>query len=259
MHEEVDYIGVDWSSGSWLAVGIAEDRTIHVSTYKCIQKFWDTFGCTAEKVVADIPIGLFEEGDRDESEELVRECDHLARKVVGSRYRSVFNPPAREVATRAKNESYEQVKATNREITGKGLTQQAYSVAPGIAEVDELLEGSEKKFIEGHPEVCFAALRGPLSYSKKTAAGVHERVEALEEVEEAAFEMIREICRQVADAKHEIGVDDALDALVLAYVAGFSEKKQYTLPEDPPKDSQGQPMQMVYRADEPFDTSQFRG
>jgi predicted RNase H-like nuclease len=250
-------IGVDWSSGSWLAVRIAKDGAVDASTYDCIQEFWNKVGCNAGTVVADVPIGLFEEGDRSDSEELVRECDYLARKVVGAQYRSVFNPPAREVAEQARYKSYTHVKEKHKRITGKGLTRQAYSVAPGIAEVDEFLADIEGELLEGHPEVCFAALHGPLSHSKRTAAGIHERVEALEEIDEDAIKTVREICRQVVDEEHDVGVDDILDALILAYVARSPEKKRHRIPKNPPIDNQERPMQMVYRSDEPFDTDEY--
>lgn len=250
------YVGIDWSSGAWLAVRLAEDGTVSASTYETIQEFWETHGPASETVVVDVPIGLFEKGDRIEDEPLVRECDRLARKVVGPRYRSVFNPPAREVVKKAaENKSYEAVKELNKELTGKGLTRQSYNIARGIAEVDSLFDNCiDEQLVEGHPEVAFAAFGGEMSYSKKTAAGVHERVEALETVEENAIKHARKICALIADEEHTVEFDDVLDALVLAYTAGYSKKDKHTIPNDLETDTQNRPMQIVYRAEEPFKT-----
>jgi predicted RNase H-like nuclease len=254
MVENPPYVGVDWSSGAWLAVGLTGAGDVHASTHECIKDLWEKYGDDEVTVVADVPIGLFEEDDRDDEEELVRECDRLARKVIGSRYRSVFNPPAREVAQKAREgESYEEVKELHEKITGKGLTQQAYAVASGIAEVDTLVSnGIDGELLEGHPEVSFAALDGDLSYSKKTAAGVHERVEALEVVDDDAIEMVQEICKQVSEEPHEVGFDDVLDALVLAYTAGYASLEERSLPKCPPENQQS--MRIIYRAAEPFRT-----
>lgn len=253
------YIGVDWSSDIWLAVVYMDRRYDHVSGYPDIESLWDHYEDSAERIVIDVPIGLYQKGDRADDEELVRDCDKQARTVIGPQYRSVFNPPAREAANAAKNgEPYEDVKEYHQVITGKGLTQQAYHIGKGIAQVDQLLQngGDPERLVEGHPEVCFWAFADTkLEHAKKYAPGVAERVAALKGVVETPAETIRQIASDVGKTDHpKVGLDDILDAMALALTARPGGAALQKLPNDqPPVDSTTLPMQMVYRADEPFD------
>lgn len=265
MKEEEIFVGVDWSSGVWLAAVYTRNgfRDAHVSTE--IEDIWNGFSESARRIVVDVPIGLCGSLESDECKceenegELSRRCDDLARTVIGSRSSSVFTSPCREAAKMAADpeRTYAEVNKKNKESTGKGLMQQAASISPGIVDVDELLsdgEGEPDVLVEGHPEVCFRAFKGdPLSFSKKYAAGVEERVSALESVDGCKASDWREVTRQLQGQNHRVGIDDVLDAMSLAVTAAAPEGEMWTLPEDPPEDEMGLPMQMVYRADEPLE------
>lgn len=259
-------IGVDRSNGSWLGVVFEDSTYMETKVKSDIQGFIDEYQ-EIERLVVDIPIGLFQRGDRsDEQEELVRKCDAMARTTLGRRHPSVFNPPARDaIADKIEGKSYESVKQTNEEITGKGLQKQAYHIADAIFEVDQFLqerneledESDGPSVVEAHPEVCFRALNGSeLSYSKDSAPGFAERLQAMERCLEQPRETLYQICAELLDegqAKDEVDVDidDALDALVLAVVATATESELQRLPSnDPPEDAHGLPKQMVYRAEE---------
>jgi predicted RNase H-like nuclease len=224
-----------------------------------IQELWDAYGDTSHRIVIDVPIGLCESLDADEclcqeaDGELSRECDDLARRVVGEQYRSVFTAPARqaaELAAEGRNE-YAEITEKNRALTGKGLSQQAASISRGIVEVENLLRngGDEKILVEGHPEVCFRAFNGEsLTYSKKTAPGVDERLSAIVDVPEYSDDDWRTLARALGDENHTVQLDDLLDALVLALTACADDVELQTLPLEPPVDARGLPMQMVYRS-----------
>jgi predicted RNase H-like nuclease len=48
--------------------------------------------------------------------------------------------------------------ATNRQITGRGLSQQGWGIVPKIKEVDDAFDLCCQKWVfEVHPEVCFWA------------------------------------------------------------------------------------------------------
>ena len=63
----------------------------------------------------------------------------------------------------------------SRRLTGKGLSRQAFAIAPKIKEVDDFLQScptAEVTVREAHPEICFWALNGgcPMRYQKKPMA-----------------------------------------------------------------------------------------
>lgn len=264
-------IGVDWSNGCWLGVIFEDGEYEETAVRPKIKRFLEKYPQT-ERLLVDIPIGLFQEEDTAASgDELVRECDAKARDVLGVRHSSVFNPPAREAVEEAtEGGTYESVKQTSERITGKGLQIQAYHLADAINEVDRLLRENEALLeesagpcvIESHPEVCFRALNeGQLSFSKTSAPGLAERLDAMERYLERPGETLYEICTELRTKAEEydeidVDIDDVLDSLVLAVAGTADETELQRLPrKDPPKDELGLPMQMVYRAEEPLSTN----
>ncbi len=176
------YVGIDWSSGEWVSIAYTDGAEApSVEVFEEIAGVWDHYGESARHIVVDVPIGLCESLESDacscveEDRELSRQCDDLARSVIGSQYRSVFTAPAREAAKlAAAGADHSDISDKNEELTGKRLTQQAAGIAEGIVEVDNLLQGDgdPEVLVEGHPEVCFRALSGtPLEHSKHTAVG----------------------------------------------------------------------------------------
>ena len=76
----------------------------------------------------DIPIGLLDGS---------RACDKAARKLLGQpRGAAVFPAPCRATLT-AKNHT--EANAINRQKTGKGLSQQAFGIAPKIKQVGDAI------------------------------------------------------------------------------------------------------------------------
>ncbi len=152
----------------------------------------------------DIPIGLLDGS---------RVCDKAARKLLGQpRGTSVFAAPCR-AALSAK--THAAASATNLRITGSGLSQQAWGIAPKIKQVDDAITSECQRWaFEVHPEVCFWALAGerPMAYRKKTKAGVSERFDLLRPV-------FPDIERHLQNRRANVGRDDLLDAAVAAWTA----------------------------------------
>lgn len=259
------HLGVDWASGAWVSVIYPDRGDPRVEVSSSIADLWDDVGKRSERMVVDVPIGLCgslaAESDPclEQDGKLSRQCDRLARRAIRPRASSVFPTPARNaVQLAADGADYAIANKKNRALTGKGVMQQAVSMAPGIIAVDRLLEaGADPEvLVEGHPELSFRAfMDSALQYSKKTAAGVAERLAALEEVPEYSPRDWRELANQLRDEDHQVTLDDLLDALGLALTAGAREQEFQQLPPKPPEDLQGRPMRMVYRRSEPFPES----
>lgn len=239
------HVGVDWGSGSWLAVAFDEDGYDETRVFDEIGDLWYQYEDTAERILIDIPIGLTEDGSDG------RACDKVARDAVGSRGVSVFTPPVRE-ATRKRR--YPAAKRVHERKTGAGLSKQAFALSDSIAAVDDLLRNvpeARMTFRESHPEVCFRALAGDeLSFSKKKAAGYAERMRALVGFDADAPPVVQTVADATAGA--DMAVDDVLDAVVLAYTARPGPGSLRTLPAEPPTDNKGLPMEIVYRSRSPL-------
>src|SRR5580704_15753192 len=107
----------------------------------------------------DIPIGLLNGS---------RACDKAARKLLGQpRGSSVFAAPCRAALSAT---SHATGSAINRQKTTRGLSQQAWGIAPKIKQVDDAISPDCQRWAaQVHPEVCFWALNHhrPMKYNKK--------------------------------------------------------------------------------------------
>ncbi|WP_251341230.1 DUF429 domain-containing protein [Haloplanus halophilus] len=245
MSDDPLYVGADVSSGSWVAVAFGVGEFDHAAVFEEVGDLWLRYEERAERILLDVPIGLIEEGSTG------RACERLAREVLGPRRSAVFTPPVRE-ATRKRR--YPAAKRVNERKTGTGLTKQAFAISDDIAAVDELLQElpeAREVIAEAHPEVCFRAFADePLEYSKLTAGGYAERMRTLAEFDRDAPPVVQSAAEATGGA--EVGVDDVLDAVALAYTARPGPGELRTLPPEPETDATGLPMRMVYRSTAPL-------
>ena len=185
-------------------------------------------------IAIDIPIGLL-----DETQPGGRECDRLARRLLPGRKSSVFNPPIRaDLGATCYNH-----------VRGHGMSKQTFHLLPKIREVDRMMTpGLQERVYEAHPELAFRSLAGaPMRHNKKTPAGREERLRALERL--ASFRTVRTLLDTVATRyrRSQVGLDDCLDACVLAWLAGrIGAGTAQRLPARPPLDAKGLRMEIWY-------------
>jgi predicted RNase H-like nuclease/uncharacterized protein YutE (UPF0331/DUF86 family) len=238
--EAVLAVGVDGCPAGWFYVVLQPSGT---SRWGIVGHLGELVQEVSEpaRIFVDIPIGL----PNDHSE---RECDLAARRKLGEpRRRSVFRAPARAVLQAV---DYEDAKHRSRAVTGKDLSAQTFGIVPKCSEVDRLLRGNTKarKIIrEVHPEVCFWALAGrrPMKHNKGKPEGFRERVAVLKQLRPAAEQEIEGMLSQFA--RKDVARDDAVDAMVAALTASAETTALRTLPPEPPRDSVGLPMEMVFQ------------
>jgi predicted RNase H-like nuclease len=189
-------------------------------------------------IAVDIPIGLSEAGSRT--------CDVAARKALGrGRSGSVFAPPLRPALAAP---SWEAASQITKQVGGRGLTRQSWALAPRIREVDEVLASRpdlRSRIREVHPELSFWAWNEgqAMAASKRAADGRRERRKLVDAAfGAAAYDEIRGKL-----PRKEVADDDILDAFAALWTArriGTGEAR--SLPEDPPRDGAGRPMEIVY-------------
>lgn len=239
------YVGVDWASRGWLAVTV-DGQDWSVQMHPSIHSVWFS-NKDAESILVDIPIGL--------PEDKRRECDVKAKEFVGTeRARSVFWTPCRAAV---EAETYDEAKRANKDSRDDSLSSQAWGLIPRIREVDRLLrddEAAKNKIIESHPEVCFSALEDGQSHSSKhDDSGSDERLKTLQTVDDSLRDVYdgfvstyikdqRQWSRRIGNSNR----DDIVDSMVLAVTARLGADSFERLPDNPPEDGQGLPMQIVY-------------
>lgn len=232
-------LGLDGCRAGWIAISLDDDNAGYwlLESDTELADFFEDF----DRIFIDVPIGL-------EDEKYVRECDEKLRERLGPDYKaSVFNPPLRPALHAP---TYAEASMTSYEITGKKISIQAWNITPNIRTVDQLLtnnEEYEKKVFESHPELLFQILNGGSSILQKKATkkGLRHRLGLLKKQSKFADDFFRDIKEEYR--RNQVDEDDIIDAMVLALFAKRSlEGEMKTLPEDPPKDSEGLTMAIHY-------------
>lgn len=243
------YVGVDWGGNGWICAVRSTDGDWTAAKHPSFLSVWHEYADAAQ-ILVDIPIGLALEG--------LRRCDEVAKEELGSqRSRSVFMTPPRPVFDEP---TYEEAKARMDELTGRGLSTQAWGIMPRIRELDAFFREVPEAWgqvRESHPEVAFAGLRaaGAVVESKLSADGEQVRLDILADVDpesspaDTFHRLVKEqITEQPAYARRfsADNKDDLLDAMGLAVTAWIAEGEFTTLPEGPDDDPErGVPREIV--------------
>jgi predicted RNase H-like nuclease len=213
--------GVDAWRGGWVAVTLRDGA---FETAFVAAAFGDLLGELGEVAVVgvDMPIGLVAAG--------WRQADRLARAGLGSRRSSIFATPPRPVLDAG---GYAEANLRCRELTGQGLSRQAWALVPRIREVDEFR--TDRRLFEVHPETSFQRLAGAPPASKRTWAGLTRRRALLSG---AGITLPDDL-----GAAGAAGPDDVLDAGAAAWTAArIAAGTAVSLPDPPEPGDDGRPI-----------------
>ena len=237
--------GVDACRGGWVAVsldgpeqaGEAEEADgLRVETVRVHETLAGVLDGHGSRVVGiDMPLGLPGSG--------WREADRAARGLLGPRRSSVFAIPPRAVWDQA---SYQAASQRCRELTGQGLSIQAWGLRARLLEADRFRGSCGFPLYEVHPELAFCALAGaPLAHSKNTAAGRERRRELLSRAGIALPLITR---AQLPGARiPRAPVTDTLDAAAVACSAWrIATGRAVVIPARPQRDDRGLPIAIRY-------------
>jgi predicted RNase H-like nuclease len=159
-------------------------------------------------VCVDMPIGLHEHTPPGG-----RECEGLARGLLGPRRASVFSAVGRQaLACSSRADAH----ATSIAAGGIGVGSQAWGLAAKLREVDQAMSPEKQTVVfEVHPELCFWAMNGrqPMPHGKKTGAGENDRITALIQ-SGVPKTFLDEVLRKLRS-----GRDDFIDACAVAWTA----------------------------------------
>lgn len=232
-------VGVDGCRKGWVSVALRDLHAPHLMVHEDMHALWREHD-SADIILIDMPIGLLESGVSE------RECEYEARRLLGTRRSSVFPVPCRDAVYAARNE---EAMAVNLERTGRQLSLQSLAIRGKIRQVDELLRKDERArrlFKEVHPELLFCGMNNgyAMLHHKKGRPGRLERLSLLSEI--AGERIVDAVMAQAKTyRRRDLAWDDIIDALAAA-VAASHPKELLSIPENPPLDAHGLPMQMVY-------------
>jgi len=245
MGDDGVWVGAHVRDDIWVAVAFDRSGFDHADTFDGIGDLWFRYEDDAAAILVDVPIGLIEEAEGD------RECDELARTVVGPRADEIVAPPAREALRKRR---YPVANRTNERATGQELSRRAFELSETIATVDQLMRefsGARDIVAAAHPELSFCAFAGErMHHDRRTAGGYAERLRTLASIDRDAPPAVQAAAEAMGDAP--VSTADVLDAMALAYTALPHDGTLRSLPPQPPLDDNGLPMQIVYRAEEPL-------
>jgi predicted RNase H-like nuclease len=244
------YVGLEWASRGWFGVVLDDDGGWETDLFPSIWSLWK-YHSDASRILVDVPIGL-PAGER-------RACDVAVKETLAHRRRSVRYTPTRKAVYR---QNLEAAREINEAEAGFSVQNQAWSLVPRIREVDEFLDmypSARDRLSETHPGLCFYVLNGrnALADPERTDEGIAQRTTLLADEHPDAVTIYQQSVDRYTTPNYAPtvgGVNDVLDALVAAVTARRPPERCLTLPEVPPTDERGLPMQVVY----PSDTEQVR-
>src|SRR3954453_4052446 len=210
-------IGADGARGGWLAAlarGASPEAVERVelqlvSTFENLVALHGEAGDHGLPVAVDVPMGLPETGRR-------RPCDEQARALLGARGNAVFAPPSRPLLAAMSYEEARQLTAAAKltDASAKGLSAQAFAIAPKIRDADQYLRvhpGAQAWLWECHPELSFRALApGKVLRDKKSVGRQARRLRLLCD----RFPHVLDALEAFAPSGRVADTADALDAVV---------------------------------------------
>lgn len=217
----VRVLGVDVAKKYWVAVA-SDLRAYADLTLTGLLAAADADG-PVEVVGIDIPIGTPDGVG-------YRRADVLARKAVGPKWASVFMTPPRAALTAP---TYAAALEIARQVSGKGISKQAWALGPRILEVDVVVRSVDRHIVEVHPELSFATLaQRHLQSPKSTWAGLEDRRALLAG---AGFALPADLGKPGQAS----GPDDVLDAAVACWTASRVAGGAAVRHPDPPEELDG--------------------
>ncbi len=229
-------LGVDGCSAGWVVVRLTDGVVDDVEVVPHLAEALADGAFDAAGV--DMPIGLLDGP---------RQADTAARRLLPGRASSVFSAPPRTVVDGARDGgllTHAQATARAAEVSGAGISMQAWRLVPRIVEVDELLAAGHPLH-EVHPEVAFAVLTGAPLPRKRSWAGITTR--------RAILERHGLVLPDRFPGDEAAAPDDVVDAAVCAWVADgiAGAGPVLTLPETTDQLDHGRPIVITARVPPP--------
>jgi len=222
-------VGVDGFAKGWVAVELRADAFVRAWVAPTLATLLAGVPPVA-RIGVDIPLGGLDSEWRT--------ADRAAKALLGGKHASVFSVPPRAVWDA---DSHASANRLCRQLTGMGVSVQAWGLMPKVREADLYREAGPHKLFEVHPELVFATLAGErLAYGKKTWNGQATR--------RALLARVGVVLPDDLGLAGVAPVDDVLDAGAVAWCAyqiGLDTARRVPDPPDQ-NDPAGHPIVIWY-------------
>ncbi|MDX2119315.1 MAG: DUF429 domain-containing protein [Planctomycetota bacterium] len=232
--------GVDGcGDGRWVACRATRQGPREFRVFDSVDCLWQE-ARNAQLILVDVPIGMSWQK---------RQCDVLAKARLSRWNSRVYLVPHRD-ALSAEGRSV--ASAMNKARAGWGISAQSWAIRSLILGVDRFLAAKPEapgRVRECHPEICFWALCGKnvVKENKQRPEGFQLRRGLLERVMPGIGSQIDDAIPRLRGLAKPDDIVDAAVAAWTAMAAIVAPDQLRTLPEIPPRDERGLPMEMVYR------------
>ena len=237
-------VGAVWATRGWFGAAIDDANRWDCDLFPCLWSLWHTYR-DADVILVDMAVGL---PDVDHGR---RECDRLAKQLLGSRHPGVYYAPIRDAIYQPSLSAAKQL----NEVAGFSIQNQTWSIVPRIREVDEFLDaqpGARDRIRETRAEVCYHTFAGSqLEHPPTTSEGTAERRTILASISPGATAALDAAIATFTTPPYAPTVTDAKairDAFVTALTARRDSTERATLPLAPPTDERGLPMSITHPA-----------
>lgn len=225
-------LGLDGCPDGWVAVTLVDGG---VADVRVVGRIADALARSVPSHVGiDMPVGLVDGP---------RETDAAARALLPGRASSVFSTAPRAVVagwSEGTVTTHAEATALAADVSGIGLSQQAWRLVPKMAEV-ESLAASGTVLTEVHPELAFATVAGAPLPRKRSWPGLMLR--------RALLEQLGVMLPTRFDGDTGAAPDDVVDAAVCAWVVdGLStDAAMRRVPERTTQTAYGRPIVITVR------------
>ncbi|MGW7001934.1 DUF429 domain-containing protein [Streptomyces sp. NPDC054933] len=224
-------LGVDACASGWVGIVLRDGRFHGAYAARDLDMLLAEVP-DAAVIGIDMPLGLLETA-------AWRRADLLAANWLGRQRSRVFRVAPRPIWEEA---DYTTANLRCREVTGSGLSRQAWALKGKLREANSRREHGDHRLHEVHPEVSFAAMNDgrPVSWSKKSWNGQMARRRLLDAHGIAVPE-------HFAGAVGMVAPDDVLDACAAAWSAARIRcHTAEPLPDPPERTLGGLPVAIWY-------------
>lgn len=220
-------LGIDACPAGWVGVELRDGRFGAAHRGSTLEAVIGDVAAAA--IAVDIPLGLVEVGWRD--------ADIAAKKFLRRRSSSVFIMPPRPALA---EHTHALASARCRELTGNGLSVQAWGLKAKLLQANSLYESGSHALYEVHPEVSFTAMG--LTFDdggKRSWRGQRARLRRLHDV---GIDLPDDV-----GAAGDVPTDDLLDAAAAAWSAHrIATGAASSLPDPPQVNERGRVVAIWY-------------
>lgn len=231
--------GVDGCPGGWVCIVYDPDTSsFTIGLFRSADALL-AHDSKISVMTIDMPIGLVDTGRR--------QCDELARIMLGSRHVCVSNAPIRPALYAPSRLA---ASAITKNAAGRGVGSIEWALYPKIINLDVAITPAHQDWcFEIHPEICFCAWNNGMAIQHEKASDRGRQAREL--LIDAAWPGVRQAMldqlQQQGHSRQHIALDDVNDAFAALWTsrrkaAGHAQQ----IPAAPPVDARGLRIEMWY-------------